>query len=374
MNEAIVTGASGFIGSRVVLKLLKDQWLIHALGRRSNGTAWPERLQAALADIGDQAVSERLQARLCCHEASLTQPGLGMDPARCGLSGRSQAVLFHVAGDTRFHAPEPRLQRAINVEAPLHILRTFHKSLRLVVHISTAYVAGDRQGIVKEDEFDVGQAFHNSYEESKLAGELAVRELCAELNLPLAIIRPSIITNDTETGRSSTFTHLNALVEVITRIQEHYGLHDGEVVSKQIRVLIDPDARPNLAPVDPIVDALIKIMQHPEAPGKTYHLCHPSPQPNVEIIGLLMDALGVRQKVALSYQRELAKPVSYTERMIARSFRAYAPYLCSRKTFDLTNTRSLVPCYDCMFTPVELDYVRKVIAFQRITRMKGPEA
>ncbi len=177
-------------------------------------------------------------------------------------------------------------------------------------------------------------------------------------------MRPSVIINDTETGRSSTFTHLNALVDVVRRLQEHFGLGRSEVVSEEIRIMVDPGGRPNLAQIDPMIEALLQIALHPEAPGRTYHLCHPCPQTNTEIIELLTQAFEVKDKVNVTCVDELPEDVSHTEKMIARSFKPYLPYLNDRSSFDLTNTISLVPEYVAMFPALDVDYINKVIDFQ----------
>ena len=62
--------------------------------------------------------------------------------------------------------------------------------------------------------------------------------------------------------------------------------------------------------------------------------------------------------------------MSYTEEMAARALKPYAPYMNQLVEFDLTNTRGIVPDYDSEFTPLDRDYVRRVIAFQRARRRK----
>ena len=366
MKAAIVTGASGFIGSRLVIDLLQNGWHVHALGRGRKNTPWNQRLIGALTDISGIAVDPNLLSFLHCHEVDLMQPGLGTTtrlPVRD--YSRSNVVLFHVAGDTRFNPSDPEVQRQINVEASLNVLRYFSGSIAQAVHVSTAYVAGDRQGRVLESELDAGQAFRNPYEQSKFEAEQAVTQWCIEAGLPLAIVRPSIITNDTKTGRSSTLTHLNAMVEVISRIQEHFGIHDGQVVSERIRILVNPDCRPNMAPVDPIVTSLVEIGINPLAAGKTYHLCHPKPQTNAEVVSLVAEAIGVTGKITVSFTTEFQEPITWTERMVARSFKLYSPYMNEYCDFDLTNTRSLIPDYDSRFPAITLEYLGKVIDFWR---------
>jgi nucleoside-diphosphate-sugar epimerase len=371
LKKAILTGGNGFIGARTVLHLLDAGWHVAALGRSKDGSSWPQRMVAALTDIDGHAVDARLLENLECVEADLLHNLLGLPQLTVRHLADQSPALFLIAGDTSFTPADKDLQRRINVDGCVNVVRAIRESARLVVHVSTAYVAGAREETIMEHDLEIGQSFRNSYEESKLAGELAVRQACDELGVPLITVRPSIIINDTRTGRSSTFTHLNALVEVVSRIQEYYGLGHGEVVSEEIRLPIDSVARPNVAPVDPIVEAFLRIAQTPGAEGKTYHLCHPSPPSNGEVISLLAMAWGVAEKVAFSFVEELTPPQSRTEKMISRSFKSYLPYLNDRSTFDITNTRAVIPEYDSMFPPLGLAYVRKVMAFQRPDRINN---
>lgn len=343
-RTAILTGANGFIGSYLARVLLGRGWTVHALGRSKSGVPWLERVLAAL-----KAASEANELPnpnfLHCHEADLAQPDLGLSTSSA-RTGESKAVLVHLAGDTRFVPPDPAAQRQANVEGALNVVRALRSSVARVVHVSTAYVAGDRAGTILEREGDVGQGFHNNYEKTKLEAEIAVHSLCGELRLPLAIARPSIIINDTVNGRSSAYTHLNVLVEVANRIQEFYGIKDGQVVNHEIRFPVSPSARPNIAAVDPIAEALAGIVELPGSAGKTFHLCHPTPQSNAEVFGLVMEAFGIKDKISLNFVQSMQSPLTRTEEMIARAFRVYLPYLNHGGVFDLSNTRELITDYD----------------------------
>ncbi|MGA3284921.1 MAG: SDR family oxidoreductase [Verrucomicrobiota bacterium] len=372
MNPAktiIVTGANGFIGSYLVQALLKRHWTVHALGRSKGGVPWPERVLAAVRAAGAPGEPPDL-SRLQGHEADLARPDLGLAKTPA-LFGESEAVLVHLAGDTRFVPPDPAVQHEANVDGTLNVVRALRRFVSRVVHVSTAYVAGDRAGMILENETDVGQGFHNHYEKTKLEAEIAVRSLCGELHLPLAIARPSIIVNDTVNGRSSAFTHLNVLVEMANRVQEFYGIKDGEVVNRAIRVPVNPSARPNIAAVDPIAEALVLIAESPSSAGKTFHLCHPSPQSNAEIFGLVLEAFGIEGKISLNFVQKMQRPLTRTEEMVVRAFRVYLPYLNYNGTFDCSNTRELIPDYDGLFKPADIDYLRKVIAFERADRSRS---
>jgi nucleoside-diphosphate-sugar epimerase len=324
---------------------------------------WPQRVSAALRELG---ATETFDDLLHCHEIDMRAPALKHD--LLGNLPAAETALFHLAGDTRFRPSDPAAQRQLNVQAPVGLLHALQGKIGRMIHVSTAYVAGKRTQLIREDELDCGQEFWNSYEQSKFDAEIALIAACREQGIPLVIVRPSIIINDRQTGRASTFTHLNAMVEVVSRIQDHYGISDGQVVSKAIRLVADPQARPNLAPVDSIVPPLLQIAGSPAAAGRVFHLCHPRPQTNDEIMGLICEAFQVKGRVALEFLQNIPKPMSHTEEMIARSLKVYAPYLNNRCEFDLANSRSIVPDYDSHFIPLDVAYIRKVIQFQRQSR------
>jgi nucleoside-diphosphate-sugar epimerase len=362
LKTAIVTGANGFIGAHVVYRLLAQGWRVEALGRSTRTSPWSDRLIVALREVGSIADHPD---NLSSHPVDLLSAEMKLDFLLRKDFSPEKTTLFHLAGDTRFTPSNPDFQRQVNIQGALNVINALKGRIARAIHVSTAYVAGNRPGSIREDELDCGQSFRNPYEKSKLDAEIAVTAFCREHNVPLVIVRPAIIINDRQTGRASTFTHLNALVEVVSRIQEHYGISDGQVVSKRIRLVGDPEARPNLAPVDSIVPPLLKIAESSAAPGRAFHLCHPRPQSNIQLVNLACEAFKIKGLVALEFLENMPISISRTEETILRSFKVYAPYMNSRCEFDLSNSRSIVPDYDSYFTQLDVPYIRKVIEFQR---------
>lgn len=365
MNTVIMTGTTGFIGSRIALEFLKSGWKVYALGRDRNSVTFQNRIINVINDIDETEIDKNLFNNLTAVVADLCEPGLGLDFEKPDLTRDGQTILFHVAGDTSFHPVDPEKQYRINVNGTLNTFKAFGNRVDIAVHVSTAYVAGTRKGLVLESELNKGQSFHNSYEKSKFDAESALHRLADELSIPLTIQRPSIIINDSNSGRSSSFTHLNALVEVIKRVQNHYNIQDGEVVHEEIRHMIFPDSHPNMAPVDPVADAMVALGTDKKSIGRTFHLCHPDPQSNIEVIDLLSQAFQVKDLIRFPFVTELPEDLTWTEQMIFRSLKLYLPYMNNECTFDLTNTRSIIPDYDSRFKPIDLEFIHKVIKFQR---------
>ena len=365
MNTVIMTGATGFIGSRIALEFLKSGWKVYALGRDNNDVAYQNRIINAVNDIDEAEYDRTLFRNLKAVVTDICEPDLGTDLQKIDLNRNSQTILFHVAGDTSFHPGDPEKQYRINVNGTLNTFKAFGNLVDIAVHVSTAYVAGTRKGLILENELNKGQSFHNTYEKSKFDAETTLHRLADELSIPLTIQRPSIIINDSNTGRSSSFTHLNALVEVIKRVQNHYNIQDGEVVHEEIRHMIFPDSHPNMAPVDPVVDAMVALGKDKKSIGRTFHLCHPDPQSNIEVIDLLSQAFHVKDLIRFPFVTDLPEDLTWTEQMIFRSLKLYLPYMNNECTFDLTNTRSIIPDYDSCFKPIDLEFIDKVIKFQR---------
>ncbi len=91
------------------------------------------------------------------------------------LSAETTRVI-HSAATVRFdHTIEEA--RAINVEGTRRVLdfAAGARQLRSLAYVGTAYVAGERTGLVRESELAVGQSYRNTYEQTKAEAEALVR-------------------------------------------------------------------------------------------------------------------------------------------------------------------------------------------------------
>lgn len=57
-----------------------------------------------------------------------------------------------------------RMLSTINIEGTANVLALAERLRSPICYLSTAYVAGDRDGTIYENEIDLGQKFHNTYE------------------------------------------------------------------------------------------------------------------------------------------------------------------------------------------------------------------
>jgi len=199
--------------------------------------------------------------RVVAVPGDLSRAGLGLaSRSRVELSERVSEVV-HGGADVSF---EIGLQeaRSVNVQGTQRMLELAEGAdarggLRRFTYISTAYVAGDHAGCFSEDDLDVGQRFHNAYENSKFEAELLVAGRSGRL--PITVARPSIVVGERGSGWTTSFNVLYWPLRAFAR---------GTYLAVPGRASAPVD----VVPVDYVTDAIFALSQMPEAQGATFHL------------------------------------------------------------------------------------------------------
>jgi thioester reductase-like protein len=269
----MLTGATGFLGMEVLVRLIQqtDRDVI-ALVRAPDDGAAQDRLDAVVAKLLPPDGRPR-RGRVRAHAADLKQPDLGLSPiARERLVGSIGAVV-HCAASISFTL-ELEQARRINVDGTRAVLALASEasrrgSLDRFVHVSTAYVAGDRCDRISEHEGDVGQGFRNTYERTKLEAEHAVHDSA----LPAAIVRPSIIVGDSASGWTPSFNVIYWPLQAFAR-----GLFP--------TVPADPKAHVDIVPVDVVADALLALLRGAVRTG-TFHVVAGDNAPTAEALATM---------------------------------------------------------------------------------------
>ncbi len=262
-----VTGFPGFIGRRLVRALLEadEQATVVALveqaqaqrARECAQTIDAARIEVVTGDIGerDLGLSEDLRDRL----------------------RREVVQVFHLAAIYNLAVPLEIAQR-VNVEGTGNVLDLCADCRRLerLNYISTAYVAGDRRGVVYEHELVLGQGFKNHYESTKFQAELWVQVRMRDI--PTTIYRPAIVVGDSRTGETEKFDGPYYLLRTIARAAERPG---------PIPQLGNEQSPFNVVPVDFIVASILAASADEAAQGETLHLVDPDPISAAELARVL---------------------------------------------------------------------------------------
>ncbi|MFZ1947036.1 MAG: SDR family oxidoreductase [bacterium] len=336
-SSVFLTGATGFIGSSFLEELLAAQpdARITLLVRCRKSESPPDRMKRVLAELGPD-VEAAFHDRATIVEGDVTLEDFGLTGSQYSDIARSTTHIVHCAAAVRFDLPLDEA-RAINLGGSQRVLALARacRSLSRLDYVGTAYVAGTRTGPVKEDDLDLGQAHHNTYEQTKMESESLMRRAMREV--PLAIHRPSIVICDSRTGRISRYSAFHRMLAM-------YYMGGLTALPGQPSTLMD------IVPVDYVARAIHAISRDAASLGKCFHLtAGPGRLTSLEEICDLAERHFGRPRLQIvppeafeASVRRLEASLSEEERDLLEEIRIYQPYLAGRLEFDNSNTRSVL--------------------------------
>ncbi len=250
-----VTGATGFIGKRLVKTLLARRGsTVHFLLR-------PES-QGKVADLLAYWSVGKTRAIPVYGDLTARRLGVGADDLKA-LKGRVDHV-YHLAAVYDLEA-DADSQIAVNVEgtrAAVEFARAidaghFH-------HVSSIAAAGLYEGVFREDMFDEAENLDHPYFMTKHESEKIVRKEC---KVPWTVYRPAAVVGDSTTGEMDKIDGPYYFFKLIQRMRQilppwfpSVGLEGGRI---------------NLVPVDFVVAALDHISHQKRPGGQCFHLVDP---------------------------------------------------------------------------------------------------
>jgi len=348
----LLTGATGFVGMTVLHRLLAAGRHVTCLVRADDDEQADARLRAVLARIDAPPTGS---ARAVAGDVTAERLGLG---DRHDELAAQTGTVIHGAASIVFDLPLDEA-RAINVQGTRRVVEfaAAAPALERYVHVSTAYVAGDRRGTAYEDDAEHG-AFRNAYEQTKHEAERLVRAS----GLPWTIARPSIVVGESDSGWTSSFNVLYGPLRAFAA-----GAY--RVVPARRRSPVD------VVPVDYVADAVVALAGHPEAVGETVHLtAGPETTTVGEIMGMATRGLDralprlvpPRLYPPLVHRLVMRSAPRASQRLLARS-QVYFPYFSMRVRFDDARARALLGPQGIEVPHLE-SYFDRLIAFARAAR------
>jgi NAD(P)-dependent dehydrogenase (short-subunit alcohol dehydrogenase family) len=250
-----VTGATGFIGKRLVKKLLERKGaVVHFLIRKESAdkvadlrSFWGVGPTRAIPVFGD-----------------LTAKKLGVAAEDVKKLKGQIDHFYHLAAVYDLGADE-ETQVAVNIEGTRNTVDLakaidaghFH-------HVSSIAAAGLYEGVFREDMFEEAEGLDHPYFQTKHESEKIVRQDC---KVPWTVYRPAMVVGDSTTGEMDKIDGPYYFFKLIQRLRQllppwmpTVGLEGGRV---------------NIVPVDFVVNALNVISHQKDITKKCYHLVDP---------------------------------------------------------------------------------------------------
>lgn len=245
VNVAFVTGATGFIGSALVEKLIANRARVKCLVRSSSNRRWLSHLPLEFVD-GDLFSEESLSHAL----SDVTH-------------------IFHLAGVTKARHREDYFRA--NGDGTKNLLEVASRScarLERFLYVSSQAAAGPSLNGKAVTEADAPHPV-SIYGESKLAGEKACHEIGKRL--PWTIVRPPAVYGPREKDIYTYFQQINWGVRLLLGNVERWV---------------------SLVHVDDLVDGILAASEHSKSVGETYFIANTEPCEWSNLGEIIAKALG----------------------------------------------------------------------------------
>lgn len=227
--SALVSGATGFLGGRLVNHLQRAGYRVRILTRdNSDLTALSGgEFEIVKGDLDD--------------EESLRHAVDGVN------------VVFHTAGKVTDWAPRKEFFRVNTYGTERLINACLQASVRRLVHVSSLTVLGlPRDGAPVNEETPPAEAPRDPYSASKLAAEQRIRTACVHRGLDAVIVRPGVIWGPGE-------------ITIVPRIAGLLKKGRMVYIGRADNILA-------LSHVDNLCTALLLAAAAPAASGQIYHI------------------------------------------------------------------------------------------------------
>ncbi|HKO67288.1 MAG TPA: SDR family oxidoreductase [Burkholderiaceae bacterium] len=252
-----VTGATGFIGKRLVKKLLaRRAGTVFFLIRQESRDKVPELLDYWGTD----------ETRAVPVVGDLVKPLLGLSKSDVKkLTGKIEHF-FHLAAVYDLKA-DTEVQVEINVEGTKNAVALANEiDAGIFQHVSSIAAAGMYEGVFREDMFDEAEGLEHPYFATKHESEKIAR---TEARMPWRVYRPGLVVGDSATGEMDKIDGPYYFFKLIQKMRNllppwmpMVGLEGGRI---------------NIVPVDFVVDAIDHIAHKKGLDGQAFHLVDPTP-------------------------------------------------------------------------------------------------
>lgn len=299
-KTVLVTGATGFLGGDIAVRLAEQGAQVRALARRPNRDRYIKDRPGIEIVSGDITDTQRM--REVCE---------GCD------------YVFHAAAAI---AGGLAYQQRVNVEGTRSVTQAAaHARVRRFIHISSIAVYG--YGYTSDVTEDSPQKPRRvPYNVTKSQAETVLREVCRQHDLAYSIIRPGMIYGPRSSGWTTTMFKL-------ARRKPTWFLGDGSGYSHPIHI-------------DDVLELTLLLATHPAAENEAFH-CTPDPAPTWrEFLGSYSQLVGHDRWLAIPIwlARVLALPAELvlTLRGEPQELQQMISFLMGHKVYKMDKARKLL--------------------------------
>jgi thioester reductase-like protein len=363
----LLTGATGLVGRYLVRDFLLNGHLLAVVVRKSRRQDAHQRMEEVLQhwerELG------RPLPRPVVLAGDISETGFALSATdrqwvndHCDKIIHSAAILEFYGED---RAGEPWRTNLGGTRNMIQLCRDL--DIRDIHYVSTAYVAGLQEDVVKETSLAAGQEFRNDYEHSKFLAESEVRAI--DFADHVTVYRPAVISGDSRTGYTNTYHGIYLYLRLMALMIPALPPGPDGVRFTPIRLRMDGTERRNIIPVEWVSAVMTRLFETPEARDLTFHMAPDVPLTSRELIDFSGEYFNSTGAELCGDDYDKLPPVSRDdnedqwmfERLITENMTTYAPYERTDNTFDMTNTKRFAGDIHC--PEIDRTVIRRYIEY-----------
>jgi thioester reductase-like protein len=273
VNNVLLTGATGYLGTHLLAGLLESSTLrVKCLVRAANDAAARERVIQSLVQfkLWQLEWAQRIQVIA----ADLGTSRLGLTQADYVALGEGMDAIIHNGATVNYVLSYEQL-KDVNVNGTQELLRIAEDAQLPFVYISTLRLFDSRFDgvpITELDKVDEKGTTYAGYSRSKWMAEKLI-SAAGRRGMPYCIVRPGLICGDESAGIPNVNDAIARLVKGCVEI--------GLAPLSALQV--------NLTPIDYVVKGVVGLLFHADSNGKVFHLVNDQPTRCDDIMNTLRD-------------------------------------------------------------------------------------
>lgn len=322
----LITGATGFVGSAILLELLqRTEDPIVALVRPTASQTAEQRLHETLEAVAAGfALDEGWRSglgRVRAVAGDICAPGCGVEETLPA----ARWVVWHAAASLQFQDRHREHIDRTNVEGTRNVL-SLARALEATDfhHVSTAYVVGRRAGLMAPEVCDV-ESVNNHYERSKVIAE----QLVLTSGLRSRIFRPGIVIGHSRTQYALNYNGMYGFLRGLIKFRDVLDrTQPGLSTRTLVQIRCDEEGDLGLVTVDEVAREAVLLALRDAPPG-IYNLTNPTPPNVAETVRTLFEVARLPSPALVTDESNF----STFDRKLSERLEFYRSYLINPKRF-----------------------------------------
>lgn len=356
-----MTGGTGFLGTLMSAKLIKEGHKIIYLGRTKEGMSIQDRIKDSLWNF-DKSLNLDFIKIL---EANFSDKNLGLSIEQIkDLKDLNIDGIWHLAANLSFkkrNKYDVFSTNTYSLENVLDFARTINSPL---LFTSTAYIHGQNTENLIEDNTPKPKKFNNPYEESKFEAEQIILQWAKRnKDNKFIIFRPALLIEREKSifslsGYYVVVASIYRLKKNLAVIKARYPIaskffgikKNNGILYVRFPFIYSKTGHLNLIPVDTAMDWMFEIINKPNSLNKTYHIVNPYPIKMKEVTEETFRAIGIKMPhfEVSPFVFDLYAKVIYFVSYFVKGFRGFAKklsyykfYMKENRIYDLSNSKRI---------------------------------